>query len=332
MEPVIEKPIPTNVITGFLGVGKTTAIQHLLQQKPQSERWAVLVNEFGEIGIDGGLFAGNAGDEEQVFIKEVPGGCMCCVSGLPMQVALNLLISEAKPDRLIIEPTGLGHPKEVLNTFTTEYYRTIIDLKATLTLVDARKVNEDKYRNHETFRQQISVADRVIASKADLYEGDELRDLQAFLEKLGKGQTQVNPIENGQVDLQWLNDDSGFMESESGSAQEAASNESVQSKEVVFRGFFDLPVPDEGFSTKGAQFSPEKVFEFEALYSLLTGIEVERLKAIFITQKGIFAFNKVDDVLSVAALDEAIDSRIELIFSDSLDFDEIEAELNRMIS
>ena len=71
--------VPTNVITGFLGVGKTTAILHLLTHKPSDERWAVLVNEFGEIGVDGSLFEGRSSNEKGVFIREVPGGCMLCL-------------------------------------------------------------------------------------------------------------------------------------------------------------------------------------------------------------------------------------------------------------
>ncbi len=66
----------TNLITGFLGSGKTTTIRHLLAHKPEHERWAVLVNEFGEIGIDGALLA-----DSGAVLKEIPGGCMCCVNG-----------------------------------------------------------------------------------------------------------------------------------------------------------------------------------------------------------------------------------------------------------
>ena len=76
---------PTNIITGFLGSGKTTAILHLLKNKPADEKWAVLVNEFGEIGVDGSLFEGKNSKKQGVFIREVPGGCMCCTAGLPMQ-------------------------------------------------------------------------------------------------------------------------------------------------------------------------------------------------------------------------------------------------------
>ena len=100
--------VPTNIITGFLGVGKTTVIQKLLSQKPVEERWAVLVNEFGEVGIDSNLFSRAKGQNNSVTISQVPGGCMCCTNGLPMQMALNLLLKESKPHRLLIEPTGLG--------------------------------------------------------------------------------------------------------------------------------------------------------------------------------------------------------------------------------
>ena len=82
----------TNLITGFLGSGKTTSILHLLAQKPADEKWAVLVNEFGEVGIDGALLA-----DSGALLKEIPGGCMCCVNGLPMQVGLNTLLRQGKP-------------------------------------------------------------------------------------------------------------------------------------------------------------------------------------------------------------------------------------------
>jgi len=126
--------IPTNVITGFLGVGKTTAILHLLKNKPADERWAVLVNEFGEVGVDGSLFSGGNSEASGVFIREVPGGCMCCAAGLPMQIALNMLLSRSKPQRLLIEPTGLGHPHEVMSVLSAEHYKDVLNLNTTLTL------------------------------------------------------------------------------------------------------------------------------------------------------------------------------------------------------
>ena len=105
--------IPANLVTGFLGVGKTTAIRNLLEQRPEIERWAVLVNEFGEIGVDGGLLA-----DTGVALEEIPGGCLCCVSAQMFTVGLNRLIRQQDPDRILIEPTGLGHPAQIIRTLT----------------------------------------------------------------------------------------------------------------------------------------------------------------------------------------------------------------------
>ena len=139
----MKKRIPTSLITGFLGTGKTTTILHLLKQKPASEKWAVLVNEFGEIGIDGALLSGSGAE-----IREVAGGCMCCVADLPMQVALNMLIAKTKPDRLLIETTGLGHPQALIDTMTDDYYGTLLELRAVICLVDPRKLSDPRYLDH----------------------------------------------------------------------------------------------------------------------------------------------------------------------------------------
>jgi G3E family GTPase len=102
-------PVPTTIITGSLGVGKTTFIARLLQQRQGTERWAVVVNEFGALGLDGALLAQPAGTAG-VTVKELPGGCMCCAISGVLPVALAQLLRTVKPQRLIIEPSGLGHP------------------------------------------------------------------------------------------------------------------------------------------------------------------------------------------------------------------------------
>ena len=152
----------TNLITGFLGSGKTTSILHLLANKDPAEKWAVLVNEFGEVGIDGALLSSSG-----AMIKEIPGGCMCCVNGLPMQVGLNTLLRQGKPDRLLIEPTGLGHPKQILDLLTAPVYEPWIDLRATLCLLDPRQLLDDKAVANENFRDQLASADVIVANKED---------------------------------------------------------------------------------------------------------------------------------------------------------------------
>ena len=203
--------IPTNIITGFLGVGKTTAITQLLKHKPPNERWAILVNEFGEVGIDGSLFKGGKANNEGVFVSEVPGGCMCCASGLPMQIALSLLLARAKPHRLIIEPTGLGHPKEVVQALSVEYYREVLELNSTITLVDARKLSDSRYTDNETFNQQLDIADVIIANKIDLYEEGDLPNLISYLGELYQGQDKpIFPVADGNIDIDCLSGKSRF--------------------------------------------------------------------------------------------------------------------------
>lgn len=306
-------PIPTYVITGFLGSGKTTLIQHLLKQKPEQERWAVLVNEFGEIGIDGQLL----GDQQSVHIREVPGGCMCCTSGLPMQIALSQLISRAKPHKLFIEPTGLGHPKEVLAELKAPHNQPYIDIQASVTLVDARKLVIPKYHTHEIYRQQLDTASLLVANKADLYQDSDVPQMQATLAELGLSQTPLKVVANGELDLRDLLDNvlpsvdlPEVTPVEHAHAHEHASQ---WQRDLAEQGHAYTQNAKDGFSTRGWIFNDHYVFDYQSIFDLLTELEVERVKAVFITQRGIFGFNKVDDVLTAMELDETTDSRLELI-------------------
>ena len=313
--------IPTNIITGFLGVGKTTAILHLLAQKPGNERWAVLVNEFGEVGIDGSLVNGQQGGDG-VFIRELPGGCMCCTAGLPMQIALNRLLSEARPQRLLIEPTGLGHPEEIVALLGDSFYRDVLDLHATLTLVDARKVSDPRYSNHPTFRQQLDVADIIVANKSDGYDHDDLPALHAFLATTGNSAKPVYPVTGGALNPDWLqapgNSRNAHRHHHHGDSAETGPAETAQAvgRELPAEGFLCIDNSGEGFYSRGWIFTPDWLFDAEKLTALLMGVAAERLKAVFITPQGIMGFNKADDVLTETELDDSMDSRIECITAD----------------
>ena len=164
--------IPTNLVMGFLGVGKTTAILDLLKQKPKNENWAVLVNEFGKVGIDGAIYTA-AG----VTVKEVAGGYLCCAVGLPFQVSVNRLLKEVRPDRLLIEPTGLGHPKKVLDMLVTGSFKDVLALRASICLVDPEKLKDSRYTTHETFIDQIALSDVLVANKMDLTDQEAIKSL-----------------------------------------------------------------------------------------------------------------------------------------------------------
>ena len=126
--------IPAHLIAGPLGAGKTSLIRDLLSQKPAHERWAVLINEFGQIGLDAALLTTGT---EGVTLAEIPGGCLCCVNGLPFQVGLGRLLRQARPDRLLIEPSGLGHPAELLRQLGEEPWRTVLAVQPIVLVLDA---------------------------------------------------------------------------------------------------------------------------------------------------------------------------------------------------
>ena len=308
--------VPTNIITGFLGVGKTTVIQKLLSKKPLEERWAVLVNEFGEVGIDSNLFSSAEGQKSGVTISQVPGGCMCCTNGLPMQMALNLLLKESKPHRLLIEPTGLGHPKEVFAILSGEYYREVLNLQATLSLVDARKINDARYTSDETFNQQIEIAEVVIANKADLYHSNEFPLLVDYVDaKFGLDEKQIYQVRHGAVELEWLA--RAASEKNQNAFRDAApiNNSSAlpPTLDTPREGFVSADNAGEGFFSRGWIFNPGWQFDSVKLLSLFQGLDVERLKGVFITSEGFVGFNKVDDVVTQLRFNFMPDSRVEVI-------------------
>ena len=308
------RAVPTNIITGFLGVGKTSAILHLMRHKPAHERWAVLVNEFGEIGVDGSLFQGQHSEGQGVFIREVPGGCMCCTAGLPMKIALNQLLAKAKPDRLLIEPTGLGHPQEVLQVFSAKYYQALLSMQKTLTLVDARKLSDSRYTSHDTFNQQIAVADTIIGNKLDLYQDEDKAKLIAYVKQQGQPHAQVLFTQHGEISVSQLQGATTDYPIQSHHHQHQSQEMPMASDAPMPAcGFIKAMNEGEGFRSVGWRFSPDKIFHRQKLFSLLAGLRVERMKAVFITDAGVFGYNLTADALTETVLDECLESRIEII-------------------
>lgn len=171
---------------------------NLLKNKPENENWAVLVNEFGEIGIDGALMT-----DQGALIKEVPGGCMCCTAGVPMSVGINALLRQ-KPDRLLIEPTGLGHPKQVIATLTSDQYTPYVDLKATLGLVDPRNLSNEKYTSNQNFNDQLNSADVILGTKVDLVHSEDIDVFNDWVTDQTPAKVFHKLIHDGEVPLEVL--------------------------------------------------------------------------------------------------------------------------------
>lgn len=324
---LFQKAIPTNVITGFLGVGKTTAIQHLLNIKPADERWAVLINEFGKVGIDSQLLQTNDHSAGDVTIREVPGGCMCCAAGLPMKVALNQLIGKAKPDRLLIEPSGLGHPEEVIAVLSGEFYHSIIDLRATLTLVDARHMADTKYREHETFQQQLQIADLIVANKADRYGQSEIAALTAYLNELHLHELPIKVTQDAKINPEWLKPKAKFNQAV-WQQQPAVFNVDSEEQFIPDCGYLAATQKLSGWYSYGWRFKSTFCFDYQPLITWLEQFKQIRLKAVFRTGEGFVAINQADDNLMIKGLPgQAAESRIEFITDKPLDAKLMENQL-----
>jgi G3E family GTPase len=126
--------IPTHLVGGPLGAGKTSLIKHLLANKPAEERWAVLINEFGQVGLDAALLTTTA---DGIALGEVAGGCLCCVNGVPFQVGLGRLLRKARPDRLFIEPSGLGHPAQLMAQLQQAPWLGVLAVQPSVMVLDA---------------------------------------------------------------------------------------------------------------------------------------------------------------------------------------------------
>jgi len=169
---LLTKPIPVTVITGYLGSGKTTLLNRILTHE-HGKKVAVIVNEFGDVGIDGQLVL-NA-DEE---ILEMNNGCICCtVRGDLIRMIGNLMEKQEKFDHLVIETTGLADPAPVIQSFfVDEIMRAKTELDAIVTVVDAKHIW--KHWDSSEAQEQIAFADVLLLNKIDLVSEEVLETLE----------------------------------------------------------------------------------------------------------------------------------------------------------
>ena len=166
--------IPVTVITGYLGAGKTTLLNRILSE-PHGRRYAVIVNEFGEIGIDNDLVVGA---DEEIF--EMNNGCICCtVRGDLIRIIEGLMRRRGKFDAIIVETTGLADPAPVAQTFFVDAdVKDAARLDAVVTLADAKFLSE-RLKDAPEAKSQIAFADVIVLNKVDLVTRAELSEVEA---------------------------------------------------------------------------------------------------------------------------------------------------------
>ncbi len=303
------KPIPTHLITGFLGVGKTTAVLDLLKRKPATEKWAVLVNEYGQVSIDEAFIEGEA-VAEGVAVRSVAGGCFCCTTSPQLPVALHFLLQDTTLDRLLIETSGMGHPAQLLDNIRANYANRL-ELKATLGIVSPIDFTCPGMLDNPVFRDQIQMSDLLVLNKADRATPEVIAEFQKWADGLFPPKLLVVATTQGQLDPAWLELDGDservplFPETHSANPAEEL--------QTIGRPMPGRPVRYDSTGACGWIFSPHDIFDEDHLLAFLSaGEEMTRLKGVFRVQDAWLAINRSGIALSVKPTAYRRDSRLEV--------------------
>ena len=218
--------IPATVVTGFLGAGKTTLIRHMLQNA-HGKRIALIINEFGDLGVDGDILKG-CGDDTCTpdDIMELSNGCICCtVADDFIPTIKSLLERDNKPDHIVIETSGLALPQPLIRAFNWPEISTKVTVDGVITVVDGKAVQEGRFAHdieavdnqrkldenldHETplselYEDQIACADMIIINKADLLTSEETVELTQTLKENSRTGVQVIKSTNGALPIDVL--------------------------------------------------------------------------------------------------------------------------------
>jgi cobalamin biosynthesis protein CobW len=218
--------IPATVITGFLGAGKTTLVRNLLM-KAKGRRIALIVNEFGDVGVDGDILK-SCGQEvcSQDDIIELANGCICCTVAddfIPMME--KLLARPDKPDHIIIETSGLALPQPLVRAFNWPEIKSRVTVDGVVTVVDGKALSEGRFADDEEavaaaraadpnvehenpiwelFEDQLNCADMVILNKTDLLNTGEKADVSASLKSQMRKASGLIATQNGEVSIDVL--------------------------------------------------------------------------------------------------------------------------------
>ena len=169
--------VPFHIITGFLGVGKTTAILNLLERLGGKEQVVVLINEWGQIGLDAGVIGS---EHPTLAVREISGGCICCTAGAALQQTMTDILNDLKPDRIIIEPSGVAKPGEIMDCLQSPGLADRLEIRPVIGLVDPVRFLQPSMMKMPIYRDQVDAAAILVANRCDTADQ---KTIQAFLEK-----------------------------------------------------------------------------------------------------------------------------------------------------
>ena len=303
------KKTKVHLISGFLGTGKTTALKSLMAQKNPDEKWVIIVNEFGEIGIDGAVLSDNG-----IPVAEIAGGCLCCVAGPQMSNTVTKMLRDVAPDRLMIEASGLAHAASVIDELKTPPLDQSLEIGAVFTVVDPRQFVTPDYAQQALYKDQIGVCDVLVASKTDLCSPEVLAEFREKAAKLFPPKALVAEVDNAQMNIEWLD---------------------IPVVEKSRYRLKTLPDNTMGFQSQGFTFAAGQDFDGERLTNFFN--DLPKMTEGLVRAKGVFQvlgtwvwLNWVDGQWGASQVSWRRDSRFELI-AKSFDADLIEKKLTEAL-
>ena len=303
------KKTKVHLISGFLGTGKTTALKSLMAQKNPDEKWVIIVNEFGEIGIDGAVLSDNG-----IPVAEIAGGCLCCVAGPQMSNTVAKMLRDVAHDRLMIEASGLAHAASVIDELKTPPLDQSLEIGAVFTVVDPRQFVTPDYAQQALYKDQIGVCDVLVASKTDLCSPEVLAEFREKAAKLFPPKALVAEVDNAQMNIEWLD---------------------IPVVEKSRYRLKTLPDNTMGFQSQGFTFAAGQDFDGERLTNFFN--DLPKMTEGLVRAKGVFQvlgtwvwLNWVDGQWGASQVSWRRDSRFELI-AKSFDADLIEKKLTEAL-
>jgi G3E family GTPase len=285
--------VPVQIISGFLGAGKTTAIRAQLEQR-KGERIAVIVNDFGEASLDEVALS----EGEPFRITNIPGGCVCCTAPEGFVDALGAVLAQ-RPDRLLIEPTGLARPQDLIDTIRRCPHGEALELAPVVVMVDPRQLAAPE--SAALLREQAQVADLLVANRIDLASETELAAFDRYAAEIWPAPLAVLRTKYGalpQAHLDW------------------PPGEGPRSERQRPHTHHHAP-STEGHHARSWRWSPEVVFSGQrlrdALASLASDPAVARFKGIFRTEEGVSRLEIAGGVLHDRLTSFRRDSRCDAI-------------------
>ena len=300
--------VPVHVLSGFLGAGKTTAVKDLLARRADRERIAVVVNEFGTLGVDGALLS----DCASCILREVPGGCVCCTAMADLEASLEEVSDLVAPTRFVLEPTGLARPSELVDLLRGPRWAARFDVRPVITLLDPQQDVAKAYTESPLFRDQVDSADILVVNRCDLGSEEEILRSEEWARSLEPPKLRVVRTAHAVIpDEIW---DLERPPVSVGTTLLAATAPSHHLRRNS----------SEGHVGKGIAEPPERVFDADRLLAALEALRsgsltkgrVARAKGLFHTTAGWRVHEIAGGRLSTAPTSWRRDSRVDVILKD----------------